>query len=163
MAKGGVAEQVKTELLPYLQENGYELFRVEFKKEGKDWFLRIFIEYPWEEGGEKPPYIGTEDCEKVSRFLSERLDELDLIEQNYYLEVSSPGLDRPLLTERDYLRFAGEDIEVKLYEPMNGKKALAGRLLGLEEGKVLLDTGAGKGPLEIPREKVSKAKLTVVF
>ncbi|MBR1993470.1 MAG: ribosome maturation factor RimP, partial [Firmicutes bacterium] len=70
----------------FLAAEGYELYNIEFVKEGKDWFLRVYVDMASGEG-----YIGTEDCEKVSRFLSEKLDEEDPIEQNYYLEVSSPG------------------------------------------------------------------------
>ena len=78
----------------FLEESGLELYNVEFVKEGRDWFLRVYIDKlsPSEE-----EYVSTDDCEKVSRFLSDQLDRLDLIEQNYYLEVSSPGMDRPCL------------------------------------------------------------------
>lgn len=162
MAKQKIGELVEQELSGFLAENGYELFHTEFRKEGKDWFLRVFIDRLWTEGQEKPEYIGTEDCEKVSRFLSDRLDEIDPIEQNYYLEVSSPGLERPLLREKDYRRFSGEKAEIRLYEPMDGKKSITGTLLGLRNGLVQIEADGG-GTMEIPLEKIAKAKLIVAF
>lgn len=92
-------------------------------KEGRDWFLRVYVDKT-----EKEAYIGTEDCEKVSRFLSEKLDEEDPIEQNYYLEVSSPGMDRPLLKEEHYERYVGSQIEIKLYKGRDGVKRIDGVL-----------------------------------
>ena len=98
-------------------------------KWGKDWFLRVYIDRTDDSAGG----IGTDDCEKVSKFISARLDELDPIEQNYYLEVSSPGMDRALLKESDYVRFAGRWVNVTLYQGLNGKKTFfrqAGRTAG---------------------------------
>ena len=86
MAKIRIKELVAEELAGFLGENGLELYNVEFIKEGKDWFLRVYIDRTDDSSGG----ISTDDCEKVSRYLSARLDELDPIEQNYYLEVSSP-------------------------------------------------------------------------
>ena len=114
-----------TELLaPFLEAEGYELYRLEYVKEGKDWFLRVFIETAPQGPGEWPGSVTTDDCEKVSRYLSEKLDETDPIEQNYIFEVSSPGMDRPLLREIDFIRYSGELVDVKLYESINGTKNL---------------------------------------
>ena len=116
---------VVTELAgEYLSENGYELYNTEFVKEGRDWFLRVYIDKApvaetegaeTEGEAEEQAYISTEDCEKVSRFLSEKIDESDPIEQNYYLEVSSPGMDRPLITPEHYERYVGHEVEIRLY------------------------------------------------
>ena len=158
MAKISVKELVAAELAGFLSENGYELYNVEFLKEGKDWFLRVYIDR--ESGAEGG--IGTDDCEKVSRFLSGRLDELDPIEQNYYLEVSSPGMDRALLKESDYTRYAGQFVDVTLYQGIDGKKTFFGKLSGLQDGNlVIIDEKENK--IEIPMEKVAKTKLAVIF
>jgi Uncharacterized protein conserved in bacteria len=158
MAKIKIKELVAQELAEFLTDNGYELYNVEFVKEGKDWFLRVYIDRA-EDSGEG---IGTDDCEKVSRYLSTRMDEMDPIEQNYYLEVSSPGMDRALLKEQDYVRYAGRYVDVTLYQGMNGKKTFFGKLVGLQEG-ILILTDDKENRIEIPMEKIAKTKLAVIF
>ena len=138
---------VVTELAgEYLSENGYELYNTEFVKEGRDWFLRVYIDKTpvaetegaeTEGEAEEQAYISTEDCEKVSRFLSEKLDESDPIEQNYYLEVSSPGMDRPLITPEHYERYVGHEVEIKLYKAIDGIKNINGVLESFDK-----ETGA---------------------
>lgn len=162
MAKQKLTQLVEKELLPFLEKEGYELYHIEFTKESKDWYLRIFIEKAPEKEGELPQNVSTDDCEKVSRFISGRLDELDPIEQNYYLEVSSPGMDRPLIKERDFERYQGELVDIKLYEAINGIKTMTGRLQGHSEGYIDIEDEKGN-LLHLPREKVSKVKLTIVF
>jgi len=158
MAKIKIKELIAEVLAEFLEKNGYELYNVEFSKEGKDWFLRVYIDQMEDSAGG----ISTDDCEKVSRYLSARLDELDPIEQNYYLEVSSPGMDRALLKDSDYVKYAGHFVDVTLYQGINGKKAFFGKLLGIEEGNlVLIDEKENK--IEIPIEKVAKTKLAVIF
>ncbi len=158
MAKMRIKELIADVLAEFLEKNGYELYNVEFSKEGKDWFLRVYIDRMEDsEGG-----ISTDDCEKVSRYLSARLDELDPIEQNYYLEVSSPGMDRALLKDSDYVRYAGQFVDVTLYQGLNGKKTFFGKLVGIQEGNlVLIDEKENR--IEIPIEKVAKTKLAVIF
>jgi len=157
-AKIKIKELVEKELEGFLAKNGYELYNVEFVKEGKDWFLRVYIDRATDSGGG----IGTDDCEKVSRYLSDRLDALDPIEQNYYLEVSSPGLDRILLKESDYTRFAGRYVDVTLYQSLNGKKKYFGKLEGLLSGNlVIIDEKENR--IEIPMDKVAKTRLGVMF
>lgn len=159
MARKKITALVAEVLQPCLEENSCELFHVEFIKEGSDWFLRVYIEK--KENGEYVS-VGTDDCEAVSRFLSKKLDELDPIEQNYYLEVSSPGLDRPLITEKDFVRFRGEMVDISLYKAINGKKTLCGKLDGLEEGQIIIIDEKGE-KLKIPAEQVSKTRLAVIF
>ena len=119
---------VTAELLDgFLAENGYELYNCEFVKEGRDWFLRVYIDRADGDG-----YIGTEDCEKVTRYLSGKLDAEDPIDQNYYLEVSSPGMDRPLLRPEHYERYVGQEVEIKLYKGKDGTKKIEGVLQAFE-------------------------------
>lgn len=158
MSKKSIKDLVAEELSLFLEENEYELYNVEFVKEAKDWFLRVYIDRA--EGLQTG--ISTDDCEKVSRFLSARMDEIDPIEQNYFLEVSSPGMDRALLKESDYARYAGKIVDITLYQGINGKKIISGKLEGLFEGNiVIIDEKENK--IEIPMEKAAKTKLAVVF
>jgi ribosome maturation factor RimP len=158
MAKIRIKEFIAELLAEFLEKNGYELYRVEFLKEGKDWFLRVYIDRADDsEGG-----ISTDDCEKVSRYLSSRLDETDPIEQNYYLEVSSPGMDRALIKDSDYVRFAGRFVDVTLYQGIDGRKTFFGRLVGIQDGNlVIIDEKENR--IELPMEKVAKTKLAVLF
>ena len=159
MAKGKIKDIVEEILNQFLDENGLELYNVEYVKEAKDWFLRVYIDKP--EGSEEE-YVSTDDCELVSRFLSDKLDELNPIEQNYYLEISSPGMDRALLKEKDYVRYAGKQVDINLYQAMNGKKALSGELVGIMNDNLIIKDEKGN-QIEIPMSKVAKTKLAVVF
>ena len=105
MAKENVASKAAGLLDGFLEKEGYSLYHCEYTKEGKDRYLKVYIDK--DEG-----YVGTDDCEKVSRYLSDRLDETDLIAQNYYLVVSSPGLDRELITQEHFDRYTGSDVDV---------------------------------------------------
>lgn len=156
MAGKKVKDIVAAELEDFLSENGYELYNVEFVKEGRDWFLRVYIDFP-----DPDEYVGTEDCEKVSRYLSDVLDEKDPIAQNYYLEVSSPGMDRALIRDEDYDRYAGRVVEVSLYSAIDGRKKLEGTLVGLDGDDIVITDDSGE--VRLPREKVAKTKLAVIF
>ena len=158
MAKKKITEIAALELEGFLRDNGYELYNIEYVKEVKDWFLRVYID--WAQDGEER-YIGTVDCEKVSRYLSERLDELDPIGNNYYLEVSSPGLDRMLLKERDFLRYAGKEVDISLYKGIGGRKKITGTLKGLFGDKIVIRENNIE--IEFPKEQVAKTRLKVVF
>ena len=159
MAKFSVKELITMELEEFLEKSGYELYNVEFVKEGKDWFLRVFIDRTQSTEGQG---ISTDDCEKVSKYLSARLDELDPIKQNYYLEVSSPGIDRALIKDSDYVKFAGRFVDVTLYQAMNGRKTIFGKLSGIEDGNlIILDEKENR--IDIPMEKVSKTKLAILL
>ena len=164
MAKKKITETVGEILSEYLADNGYELYRAEYVKESKDWFLRVYIDKIWNGDREHIGLSGisTDDCEKVSKFLGSELDRIDPIEHNYYLEVSSPGLDRELVTDRDFLRFMGERVTMKLYQAFNGGKKLEGILEGLEDGCVKIKDNQGN-IVAIPRNLVAKAKLEIVI
>ncbi len=159
MAKKKITQLAEEVLDGFLAENGYELYNTEFVKEGRDWFLRVYIDKVC---GEEEQYISTDDCEKISRFLSEKLDELDPIQQNYYLEVSSPGMDRELFTEAHYTRFAGKQVEIRLYQPVDGVKQIEGILEGIAGGNVIV-TDESEKKWELPLEQIAKTKLAVVF
>jgi len=159
MAKGKIKEIVSDILTPFLAENGLELYNVEFVKESKDWFLRVYIDKAWE--GEEA-YIGTDDCELVSRYLSAKMDELDPIEQNYYLEVSSPGMDRALIHDRDFQKYKGRQVEISLYQNIEGRKHYDGVLVGLEDASLVI-TDAENKTIRLPLDAVAKTKLKVVL
>ena len=159
MAKQKIKDVVSDLLNDYLDEKGLELWNVEFVKEVKDWFLRVYID---KKIHDKEDYISIEECEDVSRHLSELLDENDPIEQNYYLEVSSPGMDRELITEDHYKRYIGSLVDMKLYKALDGKKVITATLDGLDEDNYyLLDEDDNK--LTIAKSQVAKTKLAVVF
>lgn len=152
MAKKKIASTVENILNPFLEKEGYMLYHVEFVKEGQNWFLRVYIDN--EEGR-----IGTNDCEKVSGYLSEKLDKTDPIEQNYYLEVSSPGLDRELFTEEHFSRYIGEDVDVHLYSQIDGNKIITGILKSFTgEDVTLTVSGTDK---TILKSNIAKVSLTV--
>lgn len=157
MARKKITEITEELLLDFLPGEGYELYSTEFVKEGKDWFLRVFIDR--RDGGE---YIGIEDCEKVSRYLSARLDEADPIEQNYYLEVSSPGMDRQLIKPEHYVKFKGSEVEIKLYKGVDGTKNICGVLGELKENTIKVTDHDGR-EWNLELAEIAKAKLAVIF
>lgn len=137
---------------PIAEEMGFELVDVELVKEAENWFLRIYID---KDGG-----ILIDDCESLSKKVDPLLDAQPEIAESYdYLEVSSPGAERQLKKESDFIRYKGKDIEVKTYKPINGKRAFEGELVGFMENKVIIKTGTGQ--MEFPKEEVSSAKLVL--
>ena len=162
MAKKKITQVAEELLQDFLTEEGYELYSSEFVKEGSDWFLRIYIDKVQDASDGEPEYISTDDCEKVSRFLSERLDEADPIQQNYYLEVSSPGMDRPLLKPEHYKRYIGETVEVRLYRAMDGRKEFCGRLDSFSGETVTITEEDGK-QWELKLTEIARTRLAVIF
>ena len=158
MAKEDISRRVTEMLMPFLEENGLDIYKVEYKKEGPAWVLRVSLDKPVDAESE---YVSIDDCEKVNVWLSGMLDENDIIERSYNLEVCSAGLDRELIKDSDYVRFAGRAVEVKTYEQINGSKSHEGILSGKKDGIVMIDTGAGE--LAIPADKIAKINLAVVF
>ncbi len=145
-------EQRVESLVKSAVEEIFELVDVEYVKEGPHRYLRVYMD---KEGG-----LTLEDCQRISESISEPLDKEDFIDEAYFLEVSSPGLDRPLKKEEDYRRFAGENIEVKLYEAINGEKVYEGELLGLSQNIVELALD-NQEIVKIPKDKIAGAKLAV--
>lgn len=127
----------KTEkfLLPLLEEHKFELVDVEYVKEAGNWYLRAYID---KDGG-----IAVDDCEVISRILSDWLDKEDFIQDSYILEVSSPGLGRPLKKEKDYVRSMGKDVEIHLYHPLNKSKEYTGILKAYDKESVTLQMEDG--------------------
>jgi len=158
MAKEDISGRIASMLEPFLEENGLELYKVEYKKEGPSWILRVCLEKPADAENE---YVSIDECEKVNSWLSDMLDTDDFIDRSYTLEVGSAGLDRELIKESDYLRFAGRAVEVKTYEQICGSKEHEGVLKGRENGIVTIITDDGE--LDIPADKISKINLAVVF
>lgn len=152
-----VTEVVEELTQPIIQELGLELVEIEFVKEGKNWFLRVYID---KENG-----VDIEDCGIVSERLSEKLDELDPITQNYFLEVSSPGAERPLKKAKDFEKAIGKNVFIKTYEPIDGEKGFEGKLLEYDGQtvKVEMKIKTRKKVIEIPFEKVASARLAVIF
>ncbi|KGA98214.1 ribosome maturation protein RimP [Alkalihalobacillus alcalophilus ATCC 27647 = CGMCC 1.3604] len=150
-----VTDVVAELVSPILEDLNLELVEVEFKKEGPNWFLRVFID---SETG-----VDLEDCSAVSEKLSEVLDEKDPIEQAYFLEVSSPGAERPLKTKQDLEKAIGKYIHVSTYEMLDGQKVFEGDLLSFDGGTLLLEMKikTRKKEIEIPYEKVAKVRLAI--
>lgn len=155
MAKREDYEQ-KTEklLLPIIEKNQFELVDVEYVKEGSNWYLRAYID---KQGG-----ITVDDCEIVSRALSDLLDKEDFIDDAYILEVSSPGLGRPLKKDKDFARSVGEEVEIHLFKPLNKKKEYIGLLQAFDKKSITIQTEDGE-ELLIPRAEIALIRLTFDF
>lgn len=149
-----VADVVSRLAEPVAAELRLELVDVVYEKEGSRWMLRVFID--------KPGGVTVEDCEAMSRRLDPLLDEADPIPHEYALEVSSPGLERPLKRPADYQRFAGEEVAFRLFAPVEGRRNWQGTLLGMDEdGNVKLATETGEKT--IPLSGISRAHLVFRF
>lgn len=155
MAKREVYEQ-KTEalLLPMMEEHHFELVDVEFVKEAGTWYLRAYID--------KPGGITIDDCEVISRALSDLLDEENFIEETYILEVSSPGLGRPLKKDKDFARSLGESVEVRLFRAVEKQKEFTGTLKAWDKDTVTLEF-EDKAVLTIERANIALIRLAFDF
>lgn len=153
MASSKIEKKIEQYVIPIMNENNFELVDIEFQKEGLNWYLRIYVD---KEGG-----FTINDCEIVSRALSEKLEENDPIEQAYILEVSSPGLDRPLRKEEDFVKFKGEIVDIKLYKSIAKRKEFQGILKGLENNIVTIEEDGVE--IEFNRQDIANIKLAVLF
>jgi ribosome maturation factor RimP len=144
---------VESLIQQYLTENGFELVDVEYVKEGGNWFLRVFVD---KEGG-----IDIDDCGRISEVLSDKLDESDPIESAYFLEVSSPGAERPLKKPQDFVKAVGQHVFFTTYEPIDGLKEFEGTLVSYDEQLCTLQVGKKKH--EFPTAKVASARLAILF
>lgn len=152
-----VTEKVEELVTPILDELNLELVDIEYVKEGRDWFLRVFID--------KETGVDIEECGLVSEQLSVKLDEVDPIPYNYFLEVSSPGAERPLKNEKDFEKAIGKNVFIKTYEPIDGEKTFEGTLTQFN-GQIVsveIKIKTRKKTVDIPYEKVANARLAVVF
>ena len=154
MSKKEVYEQkAEALLLPIIEANNFELVDVEYVKEGSNWYLRAYID---KEGG-----ISVDDCEVVSRAFSDKLDEEDFIDDAYIMEVSSPGLGRPLKKERDFERSLGEEVEIRLYKALNKQKEFTGILKAYDKETVTIETAEGE--LVFDRPDIALIRLAFDF
>ncbi len=151
MAK--VTDVVEALCAPIAQANDCGIWDVEYVKEAGTWFLRVYLD--------KPDGVTIDDCEAVSRVLSDKLDEADPIEGSYVLEVSSPGADRVLRKPEHFQQFMGEKVEARLYRPRNGAKSVVGELAGFEDGAVTLVTPQGTVRLE--KQDVAQVRMFITF
>lgn len=143
-----IEEKVESLVETIINNLGYELYDVEYAKEGKDYFLRIFID--------KPEGIDLNDCEKVNNSINDLLDEADYIKEQYFLEVSSPGIERILKKDRHLQANIGNLVEVKLFKPIEKQKVIQGILK--EFNKEILIIEANEKNIEIERKNISVIK-----
>lgn len=142
-------DQLRELLAPVVAGLGYTLWELEYLPQSGGGMLRIYIDSP---GG-----ISLDDCERVSRGVSETLDAADPIPSHYTLEVSSPGLDRVLRTREHFERFAGERVKLEMMQPIEGRKRFAGRLLGVGERDITLELESGR--ISLPIDDIHRARL----
>ncbi|HXJ20441.1 MAG TPA: ribosome maturation factor RimP [Polyangia bacterium] len=139
---------------PYVRDAGFDLIEVQYGREQRGLVLRLFIDRPQ---GESSRGIHVDDCERVSRDVSAALDVADKIPQTYQLEVSSPGLDRPLRRERDFARFVGESARIRLTEGVEGRRNFTGTIRGAKEGRV--EIACDGRSYELPIDDITRANL----
>ena len=151
MAK--VTDVVSQLAAPIVAENGCELWDVEYVREAGEWFLRVYID---KEGG-----VSINDCEAISRPMSDKLDEVDPIEGSYTFEVSSAGADRALKKPEHFEKMMGSQVEVRLYRAVEGRKSMVGELAGYENGDVTLTMPDGQRTF--PKADVAQVRLYVTF
>ena len=151
-----LAENVEEFLTPIVENLGYEIVEVEFAKKYNGDNLTVFID-------KKDGFIDIDDCEKVHNAINDPLDELNPTgDKPYTLNVSSPGIDRPIVSDKDYNRNLGEVLEIKLYQAINKKKLLVGELISFDENKVAIETEKN-GQIEIDRNLIAKATKYIDF
>ena len=146
--------QTEAITLPITEELGFELVDVEYVKEGSTWYLRVYID--------KPGGITVDDCEVVNRRVGDKLDELDYIEDSYIFEVSSPGLGRPLKKDKDFNRSLGEEVEVRLFRPVERSKEFVGLLKAFDKDTITLEL-ENEGELVLERNAIALIRLTFDF
>ncbi len=151
----GSLERVRSVATRVAADSGYELVDAEMKRGPDGLLVRLYVD--------KPGGIGLDELQSVSTEVSAILDAEDPIESRYTLEVSSPGLDRPLKTEDDYRRFVGRLAKLSSYEPLDGRRHWTGRIVSCEGGVVTLDLEKGQGEALVPLSKVSHGRLEVEF
>ena len=155
MTKREEYEQKTEKLLePILTANHFELYDVEYMKEGGNWFLRVFID--------KESGITVEDCELVSRALSDLLDKKDFITDSYILELSSPGLGRQLKRDKHFENSIGDEVEIKLYKTIDKKKDFVGVLVGFDQNTLTIEF-EDNTKMDIPRSDIAMVRLTFDF
>ena len=148
-----IIKKVEDYVMPIIQQNNYELVDIEFVKEGANYYLRLYVD---KENG-----FSIDDCEVVSKYLEQKLDEDDFINKAYILEVSSPGIDRVLKRDMEYVKYKGRIVDIKLYKSIDNVKEFQGKLIGLINDKIVIQ----QDNLEISFNKkdVAVCRLAVIF
>lgn len=142
-----VTEKIEALARPVVEDEGCELWSVEYVREAGSWYLRVFID---KDGG-----VGIDDCERISRRLDPILDEADPIPDSYVFEVGSAGAERELKRPSDFEKFMGSEVEVKLYQPYEGKKSLVGKLEAYENGDITVSS------VELKKSQIAQVKLHI--
>lgn len=142
-----VTEKVEALARPVVEDEGCELWAVEYVREAGSWYLRVFID---KDGG-----VGIDDCERISRRLDPILDEADPIPDSYVFEVGSAGAERELKRPSDFEKFMGSEVEVKLYQPYEGRKSLVGKLEAYENGDITVSS------VQLKKSQVAQVKLHI--
>ena len=148
-----ISETIRALAEPVVREEGCSLWDVEYVREAGSWYLRLYID---KEGG-----VGIDDCERISRRLDPILDEADPIPESYVFEVGSAGAERELKRPSDFAQFLGAEVEVKLYQPRDGRKAWVGELAGYEDGAVTLRVG--EDTVRFEKAQVAQVRLHLSF
>ena len=155
-------ERIREAANRVVESHGLEVFDVQLRRESTGWVVRVFIDRPGPSGTPEDS-VGIEDCATVSRELSTILDVDDPLDRAYTLEVTSPGLDRPLRHEADFRRFAGRTASIVLEAPLNGQTFFSGRIEAVEDGHVVLLVGKRNRAHRIPLGGIKRARLEVDF
>ena len=153
MGKTSIYQSVADLIKPTLERNAIELVDVEYKKTGRVWVLRVFID--------KNQGVTVYDCQELSREIEDLIEIHELIDDHYVLEVSSPGLDRPLKKDTDFLRNKGKRIQIKTYSPINNKKENVGTVIDFVNGTLFLEDK--KNILKVSLTEIAQAKLIIKF
>ncbi len=148
-----IIERVKELAANYLEKNGIELIDVIYRREQGGMTLRLLVD--------TPQGISIAGCEALNTYLGELLDKENVIEDHYLLEISSPGLDRPLVSDKDFERVVGENVYVSTYEPIGSRREHEGKLIGINKDDIVVVSN-GMSTV-IPRQKIAKAKLKIEF
>lgn len=148
-----IIKKVEEYVMPIIEQNNYELVETEFVKEGANYYLRLYID---KEGG-----FSINDCETVSRYLEQKLEEDDFIDKAYILEVSSPGIDRVLKKDSEYIKYKGRIVDIKLYKPIDKVKEFQGELIGLIEDKIVINQDNKE--ISFDKKDVAICRLSVIF
>ena len=153
MAKRDYESRTEELLTPIAEATGVSVYDVEYVKEGSEWYLRCYID--------KPDGVTIQDCETVSRALSDRLDEEDYITDAYILEVSSPGLGRTLKKDKHLAKSIGQEVELKTYKPIEKQKEFSGILRAFDQDTVTIETQTGE--IQFDRSDVALIRLALDF
>ena len=150
----GVAQKVTELVKNTIEEMGFELVDAEYVKEGRNQVLRLYVD---KEGG-----INIDECETVSRATEVLIDEANIIDNSYIFEVSSPGIDRPFKTDRDYEKAIGQQVEITLFAPVEGTKRIDGVLKEKDGDTVTIETGKNR-ETKLDRKQISQIRKAVIF